>query len=85
MQDNQTTLRRGRLHRLDALLDALERLNLEEATELPPEVRRNLMAAGIQVPGRPDFTALIERVWEVQERYLSTGLPDAGAPRQAHG
>jgi hypothetical protein len=86
MENKQDRLRRGRLRQLDLLLDALERLNLMEATTLPDEVRRGLMAVGIQVHGRPDFTALIERVWEIQEQYLNPGGPlDSGFRRQAHG
>ena len=80
MQDNQDQFRRGRLHQLDSLLDALERLNLSEATELPDSLRHSLQEVGIPVAARPDFSSLIERVWELQEQYLSPGMPSEAGP-----
>lgn len=65
--------RRERLHELDSLLDALEQLNLRESHDLTPQLRERLEGAGISVPAKPNVTELIERVWDVQERYLQSG------------
>ena len=62
--------RRARLYELDRVLDALEQLNLREARELPPALREQLAAIGLQAPAHPNFTALIEGVWELQEQLL---------------
>jgi hypothetical protein len=63
-------LRRTQLHRLDTILDALERLNLADTNRLPSDLRQDLEIAGIRVPSRPNITDLIERVWVLQEEYL---------------
>jgi hypothetical protein len=62
--------RRARLYELDRSLDALEQLNLKEARELPPALRKQLAAVGLHVPAQPNITALIEGVWELQEQLL---------------
>jgi hypothetical protein len=62
--------RRARLYELDRVLDSLEQLNLKEAKELPPALRRQLAAVGLRAPAHPNFTALIEGVWELQEQLL---------------
>jgi hypothetical protein len=62
--------RRARLYELDRVLDSLEQLNLKEAKELPPALRRQLAAVGLHAPAHPNFTALIEGVWELQEQLL---------------
>jgi hypothetical protein len=62
--------RRTNLRRLDDILEALERLNLRDATELPPGVRERLEHEGIPVESGVTFTRLIELVWGAQERYL---------------
>ncbi len=62
--------RRYHLRRLDDLLEALERLNLAEARELPPNVRERLEKEGITCELGVTFTRLIELVWAQQERYL---------------
>lgn len=62
--------RRTNLRRLDDILEALERLNLRDATELPPGVRERLEQEGIPVEAGVTFTRLIELVWGTQERYL---------------
>ncbi len=64
------TERRSNLRRLDDLLEVLERLNLRDATELPPPIRQRLEKEGIAVEPGVTFTQLIELVWAVQERYL---------------
>lgn len=62
--------RRYHLRRLDDLLEALERLNLAEAKELPEPVRQRLEQEGIIVDEGVNFTRLIELVWAQQEKYL---------------
>lgn len=62
--------RRARLYELDRVLDALEQLNLKEAGELPPTLGEQLAALGVPAPTHPNFTALIEAVWELQEQLL---------------
>lgn len=66
----EDTVRRNRLHELDSILDALERLNLRDATELPPTLRQSLQDLGLEVPASANVTELIERVWELQEQFL---------------
>lgn len=63
-------LRRAQLQRLDSILDRLERLNLEESNRLTGDLRRDLEAAGIRIPPKPNVSELIERVWELQEEFL---------------
>ncbi|HEV1998044.1 MAG TPA: hypothetical protein VGR61_07945 [Candidatus Dormibacteraeota bacterium] len=63
-------LRRAQLQRLDSILDRLERLNLEESNRLTGDLRRDLEAAGIRIPAKPNVSELIERVWELQEEFL---------------
>ncbi len=62
--------RRYHLRRLDDLLEALERLNLAEARELPAPVRERLEKEGIVCEPGVTFTRLIEMVWAQQEKYL---------------
>jgi hypothetical protein len=62
--------RRSHLRRLDDLLEALERLNLNDAKELPDPVRERLEREGIAVEPGVNFSRLIELVWAQQERYL---------------
>jgi hypothetical protein len=62
--------RRARLYELDRVLDALEQLNLKEARELPPALRKQLTAIGLSAPDHPNITQLIEGVWELQEHLL---------------
>jgi hypothetical protein len=62
--------RRARLYELDRVLDALEQLNLREAGELPQALGEQLAALGLPAPAHPNFTALIEAVWELQEQLL---------------
>jgi hypothetical protein len=64
------TDRRTNLRRLDDLLEALERLNLKDATVLPAPIRSRLEKEGINVEPGVSFTQLIELVWAAQERYL---------------
>ena len=62
--------RRYHLRRLDDLLEALERLNLSEAKELPAAVKQRIEKDGITVEEGTTFSALIELVWHQQEKYL---------------
>ncbi|MFN2462650.1 MAG: hypothetical protein ABR573_01960 [Candidatus Dormibacteria bacterium] len=62
--------RRERLQRLDSILDRLERLNLEDSNRLTPELRADLAGEGVRAPAQPNVTALIERIWELQEEFL---------------
>jgi len=62
--------RRYHLRRLDDLLEALERLNLAEAKELPVAVRERIEVEGIVVESDVTFSRLIELVWAQQEKYL---------------
>lgn len=62
--------RRYRLRRLDDLLEALERLNLNDAKELPAQVKERLEKEGIPVEPGISFSRLIELVWTQQEKYL---------------
>ena len=71
--------RRNRLHELDSILDALERLNLHDAKELPTVLRRNLRDLGVEAAPNTNVTELIERIWELQEQFLRSGAP-AEAP-----
>jgi hypothetical protein len=66
---------RAHLQELDRLLDALERMNLTAGARMVPSVKGQLEVLGIRVSSRPDITALIEQVWDIQERYLT---PDEG-------
>ena len=62
--------RRYHLRRLDDLLEALERLNLAEAKELPVAVKDRIEKEGIMVEPGISFSRLIELVWAQQEKYL---------------
>jgi len=62
--------RRYHLRRLDDLLEALERLNLAEAKELPAAVKARIEKEGIVVEDGIAFSRLIELVWGQQEKYL---------------
>jgi len=81
MEENE---RRNRLHELDGILDALERLNLQDANQLPSGLRESLRGVGLDAGPKANVTELIERIWELQEQFLSTGASaeaQAGGPR----
>jgi len=67
---NNEAERRYHLRRLDDLLEALERLNLAEAKELPQPVKERIEKEGIVVEADTGFSRLIELVWLQQEKYL---------------
>jgi hypothetical protein len=78
--------RRTRLHELDGILDALERLNLKDANHLPEALRNRLRGVGLASGPQANVTELIERIWELQEQFLSSGAPadaPAGGPRRS--
>ena len=77
--------RRNHLHELDGILDALERLNLQDAKDLPQSLRRSLRELGLDPGPRANVTDLIERVWELQEQFLSSASPTepAGMPQSS--
>jgi hypothetical protein len=62
--------RRYHLRRLDDILEALERLNLAEAKELPVPIKERIEKEGIAVEPDTTFSRLIELVWAQQEKYL---------------
>jgi len=78
--------RRSRLHELDGILDALERLNLRDANQLPEALQHRLRAVGLEAGPKANVTQLIEHIWELQEQFLSTGAPaeaPAGGPQRS--
>jgi hypothetical protein len=76
--------RRDRLHELDGILDALERLNLQDANQLPATLRDSLRGVGLDAGPQANVTELIEHIWELQEQFLSSGAPaEAGGPRHS--
>jgi hypothetical protein len=78
--------RRNRLHELDGILDALERLNLQDANQLPAALRDSLRGVGLNAGPKANVTEFIERIWELQEQFLSSGAPaeaPAGGPRHS--
>jgi len=62
--------RRGRLRRLDDILDALEDLNLREQGEIPSRLRDRLLVEGIPVTTAASVTDLIDLVLSSQEQYM---------------
>ena len=66
----ETTERRALLRRLDDVLEALEQLNLSEATQLPDRVRRSLEAHQLPYEDGAEVRILIERVWRKQEAHM---------------
>jgi hypothetical protein len=70
--------RRTHLHELDSILDALERLNLRDAKELPANLRQRLHDVGVEAGPRSNVTKLIERVWELQEQFLRSTSSSEG-------
>ena len=62
--------RRAQLRRLDDILEALEQLNLTEASQLPERLLRSLAAHEIQVEDGVEVKVLIERVWQKQEGHM---------------
>jgi hypothetical protein len=70
-QANDSPLER-RLRQLDAMLDALEDLNLNGMRFLPVRVGSALIDLGIENPYRWSITQLIDKVLELQQPLLKT-------------
>ena len=71
MQENYDRDERKRhLRRLDAILTALEELNLRGATVVPPKLRALLEEAGVPNAGTATLPELIDRVLSMQQPFL---------------
>lgn len=80
--------KRNRLHELDEILDALEQLNLREVDTLPQDLVDRLSGIGITTSTKANVTDLIERVWGLQEQFLSApaqGSEGRGEPSWRRG
>ena len=64
--------RRQSLRRLDDILETLEQLNLHERTELTDYAAERLVMLGIKKPHSIPIPQLIERVWAMQQPFLTT-------------
>jgi hypothetical protein len=63
--------RRSRLRHLDDLLEALESLNLQDASVISAAVAARLDELGIQsTSARAPFTELVDGVFKAQERFM---------------
>jgi hypothetical protein len=76
----EESARRERLRVLDDILDALEQLNLKDASALPEPLRTRLQEFGLDAPVKVNITHLIEQVWELQEQFLSSPVQGADGP-----
>jgi hypothetical protein len=64
--------RRQVLRRLDDILETLEQLNLHDRTELTDFAAERLVLLGIKNPHSIPISQLIERVWAMQQPFLTT-------------
>jgi hypothetical protein len=64
--------RRQSLRRLDDILETLEQLNLHDLTELSDHAAERLVMLGIREPHSIPIPQLIERVWAMQQPFLTT-------------
>lgn len=64
--------RRQSLRRLDDILETLEQLNLHDRTELSDHAAERLVMLGIRQPHSIPIPQLIERVWAMQQPFLTT-------------
>ena len=64
--------RRQVLRRLDDILETLEQLNLHEKTELTDYAAERLVMLGIKNPHDIPIPQLIEKVWAMQQPFLTT-------------
>jgi hypothetical protein len=64
--------RRQVLRRLDDILETLEQLNLHEKTDLTDFAAERLVMLGIKNPHDIPIPQLIERVWAMQQPFLTT-------------
>lgn len=64
--------RRQVLRRLDDILETLEQLNLHDKTELTDFAAERLVLLGIKDPHNIPIPQLIEKVWAMQQPFLTT-------------
>lgn len=64
--------RRQVLRRLDDILETLEQLNLHEKTDLTDFAAERLVMLGIKNPHDIPIPQLIEKVWAMQQPFLTT-------------
>ena len=64
--------RRQVLRRLDDILETLEQLNLHEKTDLTDFAAERLVLLGIKSPHDIPIPQLIEKVWAMQQPFLTT-------------
>jgi hypothetical protein len=64
--------RRQVLRRLDDILETLEQLNLHDKTELTDFAAERLVMLGIKDPHNIPIPQLIEKVWAMQQPFLTT-------------
>jgi hypothetical protein len=64
--------RRQVLRRLDDILETLEQLNLHDRTELTDYAAERLVLLGIKDPHNIPIPQLIERIWAMQQPFLTT-------------
>jgi hypothetical protein len=64
--------RRQSLRRLDDILETLEQLNLHEKVELTDYAAERLVLLGIKQPHSIPIPQLIEKVWAMQQPFLTT-------------
>ena|ERR1700680_2184053 len=72
LQSDDDQERRQSLRRLDDILETLEQLNLHDRTELSDHAAERLVMLGIPAPHSIPIPQLIERVWAMQQPYLTT-------------
>ena len=63
--------RNATLRYLDDLLERLEQLNLNNRTDLPEDLARELGTLGVERPYSLTIPELIEHVWDLQEPHLT--------------
>jgi hypothetical protein len=72
MLEREDQERRQVLRRLDDILETLEQLNLHDRTELTDFAAERLVMLGIKNPYSIPIPQLIERVWAMQQPFLTT-------------
>jgi hypothetical protein len=72
MLEREDQERRQSLRRLDDILETLEQLNLHDRTELTDYAAERLVMLGIKDPHNIPIPQLIEKVWTMQQPFLTT-------------
>jgi hypothetical protein len=72
MLEREDHERRQSLRRLDDILETLEQLNLHDRTELTDYAAERLVMLGIKDPHNIPIPQLIEKVWAMQQPFLTT-------------